>query len=146
MSLFDLFRTPTPSAIITAQVPPQQHEGWHLALNWTGTDKMFFGFYCEKCHVRCNTPLLKDVGLAHKVVVRHCGRAESITIADLVAANLPTIRTEPHHHKDMNTIGDTRVMQVGDWGGENEPEVYNGVNAGPRDTEDPRAQLDGQLF
>ncbi len=75
--LSDLFRARTPSAINITQEPPQQHEGWHVALNWAGTEKVFFGFYCEKCHVRCDTPLLRDVGVAYKVTVRHCGREEA---------------------------------------------------------------------
>ena len=145
MSLFDLFSVPKPS-IITTQAQPQQHEGWHAALNWSGTEKVFFGFYCEKCHVRCDTPLLKDVGTAYKVTVRHCGREERVTIAELMAANLPTVRTEPHHHKGVSSFGDNRVMQVGDFGDGDSGTTYNGANAGPKDTDNPEAQLDGMLF
>jgi len=144
--LSDLFRTPTPSPIITTTQEQPQREGWHAALNWQGTEKVFFGFFCEKCHVRCTTPLLKDIGTAYKAIVCHCGREESVTIAELMAANLPTVRTEPHHNKGITAAGDMQMMQVGDWGNDNEPDSYNGVNAGPRETEDPHAQLDGMLF
>jgi hypothetical protein len=44
---------------------------------------------------------------------------------------LPTIRTEPHHHKGVESFGDTRVMQVGDFGDGDSGTVYNGVNASP---------------
>ena len=131
MKLSDLFFSPTPSPITTTTQKQQPHEGWHAALNWEGTEKVFFGFFCETCHMRCTTPLLKDIGRAYKTVVRHCGREETVTIAELMAANLPTVRTEPSHHKGVTAVGDTQMMQVGDFGDGDDGIKYDGVNAGP---------------
>ena len=144
----NLFGPVTPESdapIVLATADKQQHEGWHRALDWSATDVLFFGFWCAKCHQRCVTPLLKDVGRAYVCVVRHCGREERVTIGELLAANLPTVRTEPSHYKDVNVIGNTRVMPVGDFG-DDDGIKYNGVNAGPKDTDNPEAQLDGMLF
>lgn len=147
----DLFGPVTPESavpIVVAKTEKPLVNGWHSALNWLGTDVLFFGFWCETCHQRSVTPHLKDVGTTYPVVVRHCGREERITIGELLAANLPTVRTEPHHYRAAGviTIGGTNLMPVGDFGDNSKDDVYNGTNAGPKDTEDQRAQLDGMLF
>jgi len=109
--LSDLFGAPVETPIVTAPSKPASFTGWHAALNWIGTETAFFGLYCEKCQQHYKTPLLKDVGLSYKVTIRHCGHEESMTISELVAADLPTIRTEPHHHGGQNS--DQQFVQVG---------------------------------
>ena len=134
--------------IVVAQAEKPQIAGWHKALDWTGTEVMFFGFWCQKCGQRFNTPLLKDVGRSYKCALRHCGKEDTVTISELMAANLPTARTEPNHHQlsGVLNIKGNNVLSVGDFGGEDGEVRYDGVNAGPKETEDPQAQLDGMLF
>jgi hypothetical protein len=130
---------------VTAKI---QYDGWHKALDWTASDVLFLGFYCEKCHQRTVTPLLKDIGRAYPCLVRHCGREERVTVGELLNANLPTVRTEPHHlvSSGVITINGNNLMPVGDFGDGDSGIKYDGQNAGPKETEDPNAQLDGQLF
>ena len=146
LNLFGPVTAESDAPIVLAKADQPQCEGWHRALDWSATDVLFFGFWCAKCHQRCVTPILKDVGRAYVCVVRHCGREERVTIGELLAANLPTVRTEPAHHRaaGMITVGNTNLMPVGDE--DNNGVKYDGVNAGPKDTDEPQAQLDGMLF
>lgn len=141
LNLFGPAAVETEAPIVVAQAEKPQVNGWHAALDWSGTAVVFFGFWCEKCHNRCNTPLLRDVGKSYVCIVRHCGREERITIGELLAANLPTARTEPHH-----ATGGNNMIPVGDFGDGDSGITYSGTNAGPKETENPDAQLDGMLF
>jgi hypothetical protein len=109
---------PTQSArnepIVIAQTEQPELPGWVCCLDWSGTAKHFFTHYCEKCGAKHPTPLVKDVNSEYRMIVRHCGREESITMGELLDANLPTIRTEPWH-AGVIKVGDNKLVQVGNW-------------------------------
>lgn len=148
LNLFGPVTSENDAPIVVAKADKPQIAGWHKCLDWSATDVLFFGFWCEKCHHRSNTPLLKDIGKAYLCVVRHCGREERVTIGELLTANLPTVRVEPSHliKNGVLTVGKTQLLPVGDFGDSGKDDVYNGTNAGPKETENPEAQLDGCLF
>jgi hypothetical protein len=111
MSIFaKLFRK---SSIVLPEEPKPTPQGYFVATDWDGKKRVFYGFFCDICRTKFQTDLRENLKPSDVFKFFHCGSYCSITIRELDAANLQSVRTEPHHASGAMRYGDTTILPVG---------------------------------
>jgi hypothetical protein len=98
----------------TVRVDPKPiPSGLFVALDWSGKKRVFYGCLCATCGSKFQTDLRENLKLGDVFSFSHCGQHHSITIRELDALNLPSLRAEPSHASGARHYGNTTIIPTG---------------------------------